>query len=621
MIAEDSNVRWVATSADAFADTPDWTPFGSIDQRFAAMALRHPDRPAVEDLERRLTYHELAGEVRRIAEAMADAGQGGEGDGPVALLLPHDARFPIAFLGALAAGRCILPLDPEHPADRNRRIIAHAGATAAIATAELMGRAQELLAGRGPVLEVETCIARRPIRLPTPGPADPAYILYTSGSTGVPKGVLHSHANALNDARITTRTCRFTFEDSTCVFYAGTMGAVRHILSGLLNGAAVHVLPARRLGAAGLLQEMRTRRISLFQCVTTLFRRVAQAVPPGGRLDGVRMVRLIGDRSDWSDVDLFKRAFSDAAQLEIAIGSTECSSTYAHWIVDQAARADGGRLPVGRPTQGVEVAILGEDGAPVADGEVGEAVVTSSYLALGYWRDPELTAAAFKTDPSNPGVRILATGDLCRRRPDGLIEFIGRKDQLVKLRGHRLEPAEVEAMMRRCSGVADGAAVVRMAADGRARALAGHVELQAGVKGLLPRHILAMLSQKLPRHMTPSIIYIGPLPRLANFKLDRQALAARDAAYAGDVSTRSQDRLLDQVAMVFEAVVGCSGATGEDDLLSLGGDSLQAVEVMLELERRFHLHLPEKAFRDSRNIVELSAWIGRQTAAAAAAGS
>ncbi len=130
-----------------------------------------------------------------------------------------------------------------------------------------------------------------------------------------------------------------------------------------------------------------------------------------------------------------------------------------------------------------------------------------------------------------------------------------------------------------------------------------------------------MLSQKLPRHMTPSIIYIGPLPRLANFKLDRQALAARDAAYAGDVSTRSQDRLLDQVAMVFEAVVGCSGATGEDDLLSLGGDSLQAVEVMLELERRFHLHLPEKAFRDSRNIVELSAWIGRQTAAAAAAGS
>ena len=590
----------------------------SIVQRFEEMAQRHSDRLAVQDLERRLTYGELAGEARRVAAATAAAVR--DRPGPVAVLAPLDASFPIAFLGVLAAGRAAVLLDPEHPAERNKRIAEHAGVAAAVTTETLMASAAELFASDTPILDLGQCggqcgglgaDASGAAAPPGPGPDDLAYILYTSGSTGAPKGVAHTHANALNDTLGTTRICEVTVEDSTGLLYAAVMGSVRNALSALLNGAALHIMPAQRLGAEGLVREIRARGLTLLQTVPTLFRRIADAVPPGEPLDSVRIVRLIGDRSDWSDVELFRRAFRADTRFGIAIGSTECSSTYAGWFVDEALRTECSRPPVGRQMDDVEVAILDDDGEPVADGEVGEVVVSSRYLALGYWREPGLTASAFTTDPADPSVRIFATGDMCRRGPDGLIEFVGRKDQLVKLRGHRLEPAEVEAALRACPGVRDAAVVVRRTPDGRARALAAYVELEPEVKGLLSRHLLAMLSSKLPSFMVPSVIYVEPsLPRLLNYKLDRRSLAALDEQRASDHSTRNADPLLDRVARAFEAVVGCSGATGEDDLLSLGGDSLQAVQVVLEIERRLGVKVPDTVFRDSQDIAQLSAWIG-----------
>ena len=582
---------------------------GSICDRFEVIAARFAGRTAVEDLDRRLTYGELSALADRIAAATAAACEGRSG--PVAVLAGHDALFPVAMLGVLAAGRCVVPLDADHPPERNHLIARSAGAAAVISAGALAQTARRLFGAELPVLDVEALgdgPAAKP--WPRPGPDDLAFILYTSGSTGAPKGVCHSHRNGVHDAYLATGIAHFSADDRMSMFYSAVVGGIRNILSALLNGASLHMLPPLELGVTGLVREIRARRITTFLSVPTLFRRVAGALPAGERFDDIRLVRLAGDRSEWSDVELFRRAFAPDAQLNVAIASTECPSSYAQWFVDDSAREPGARLPVGRPTPGSEVRIVDEAGEPLADGQIGEAVVTSPYLALGYWQAPELTEAVFSTGPGNTGERTFKTGDLCLRRPDGLLEFVGRKDQMVKLRGHRIEPAEVEDAMRRCSGLSDAAVVVRRDAKGNARSLVAYAELRPGTRGLLSRHLMAMASQRLPRFMTPSIIFVvEALPRLPNFKIDRSALARIDQLHSQDRAERRGGTVLDAVATVFERVVGTSGATADDNLLSMGGDSLQAIDVTLALEDRFGVAISPEGFEDSQTIRDLAAWI------------
>jgi amino acid adenylation domain-containing protein len=585
---------------------------GSVPDRFDAVARRFADRPAIEDLDRRLTYEELAALVRRIAAGIERSAGGREG--PVAVLLRNDASFPAALLGVLKAGRTVAPLDADHPIERNALIARHAGVAAVVSGGELVGPARRLFSEEPSIIDLEALEdAPAGFEPPRAGPDDLAFLLYTSGSSGAPKGVCHSHRNALNDTLLATLIGHFGPEDRMSMFYSAVIGGIRNILGALLNGACLHVLPPLELGAQGLVREIKARRITTCLSVPTLFRRIAGAVEPGDRLDSVRLVRLAGDRVEWSDVELFRRVFAPGAHLNVAIGSTECSSTYAHWFIGAKARPDGGRLPVGRPLPGLSLSIQGPDGQPVPGGEVGEFVVAGRCLALGYWNDPGQTRRVFTHDPDDPRVSIFRTGDMGLRRPDGLLEFVGRKDQLVKLRGHRIEPAEVETALRSCDGVADAAVVVRRWEDGRPRSLAGYVELIPGVKGLLPRHVRAMMEQHVPRYMVPaSLFVVEALPRLANFKLDRVALSRLDDQRNIPAGAGAPEILVGEVAAVFEQIVGVSGATPEDNLLSLGGDSLQAVDVMLELQDRTGVAIPSEVFAQSQTIRELAVWIGSQ---------
>ncbi len=528
-------------------------------------------------------------------------------DGPIALAAPLDADLVIGFFGAMAGGRVVVPLDPTHPAERNRRIAGHAGATAGLAPAGLADQARALFSRTLPIAELDRPAPASSRPLPRLAPGDPAFVIYTSGSTGAPKGVVHSHRGALAAAGLVGRICGITPEDRVGLFFAGTMTTVSLIESTILSGAALHILPAQPLGAERLVEEIRARELTVLHIVPTLLRRLAEKVAGGRRLQRVRVVRLMGDRCEWGDVELARAAFGPGVRIELGIACTEVPISYAHWTVEDHLAADGGRLPVGRAHSALRLHLRGDDGGPVPPGEIGEAVVTGPQVALGYWREPELTAGRFGQDPDDPSARVFATGDMCRLRSDGLVEFVGRKDELVKMRGHRIEPAEVEMAIRACSGVADVALVVRRWPDGQARALVAYVEHLPSEAGLLPRHVLAMTSRKLPAYMVPSVIYVEPLPRLPNFKIDRQLLQQQDAGRASDLSERERDPTLDLVARAFETVIGCTDATGEDDMMSLGGDSLQAMQVLIELERRLGRKVPRLTFFGSRNLAELAA--------------
>jgi acyl carrier protein len=340
--------------------------------------------------------------------------------------------------------------------------------------------------------------------------------------------------------------------------------------------------------------------------VPALFRRLAESIAEDERLDTIRIVRLGADVSDWSDFDRFRRICGPHARFMVGLSMTE--GAFVHWFVNENVRATSPRLPIGRPLPDAGVTIVDEDGRETPNGEVGEIVIASRYLALGYWRDSELTARKFSIDPSDPQVRIFKTGDLACRRADGLLELAGRRDHRIKLHGHRIELGEIESALRACAGVRDAAAVVRRNAAGLPQSIVAYVELLPGATGLLPRHVSATLTQVLPRPMRPAAVFIMPeLPRLASHKVDRVRIAEIDSRRP--TAERSADPLVDAVAKVFETVLGVEGATAHDNLPSLGGNSLHTVDVAVSLERRFGVAVPIETFQAAQTIGELAQWI------------
>jgi amino acid adenylation domain-containing protein len=580
----------------------------SICDRFDKVADRFPGRLAVCDLASELTYQESAALVERIAASAALAA--GERPGPIAILLPGEVRLPAAMLGVLASGRAYLPLDPQHPLARNRAIMAHAGIAAVVSAGRLARELRAALVDAAPVVNLDALPHAGDVAPIRPGGGDLCQIAYTSGSTGEPKGVVQDHRGMLYSIEQRIRAADIACEDRIAFTYApGVAAGTLHMFSALLSGASLHILPPQVLAAAGLVREMRTRRITLQHCVPTLFRRMAAALPPGERFESLRLLRLGGERVDWSDYDLFRRACAPDARLIVGLASTE-ATLYAHWFVDEAVRAESPRLPVGRPVPGYRVTIVREDGTPAPVGEVGELVVRSPYVALGYWNEPELTQRRFEIDPADPRTRTFRTGDLGLCRPGGLFEFLGRKDEQIKLRGHRMELGEIEGALRRCTGVLDAAVAVRRNETGAARALVAYVELAPGVRGMLPRHVMAMASRLLPREVAPAaVVLVDRLPRLPNLKLDRTGLAALDAQRAGEKPARRRPLLVDEVAAVFKDVLSVARASPDDSLASLGGDSLQAVDLALALEKRFGVSIPPGQLEAAQTVGALARWI------------
>jgi acyl-coenzyme A synthetase/AMP-(fatty) acid ligase/acyl carrier protein len=576
---------------------------GTICQRFTAIARRHADRCAVDDGTTQLTYAALAAHVAALAGAVTAAVA--DRPGPVAILLPADARFPAAMLGVLAAGRACVSFDADLPLDRHLRVITLAGTAAVVTTADL----RALLPPDLPAIDAD---APGDFAAPaTPADADAiAAILLTSGSTGEPKGVAVSHANLLHrvwtyvEAIHLAATDRLSLLNSPGVTAAGT-----DIFGALLNGAALHVLRPRELGHDGLVREIAARRITICHAVPGLTRGIAEAVPSGRRLDSVRLLRLGGDRTSWADVEECRRAFAPDVAIYTPYNSTEGSTPSLHWFIDDALRPTTLRPPAGRPHHDVRVTIERDDGSPAADGEVGEIVVASRFVAQGYWDGAGQAVRPFAADPADPAARRIRSGDRGFRRPDGLFEFVGRIEGRVKLHGYRVDPAEVENVLAGLPPVADAAVLVRRDAGGAERALIAYATLRPGIAGLMPRHLQAMLAQRLPPHMVPARIVIrDELPRLANFKLDRRALAAVDAA---DVQA-PVDGLASEVAEVFRVTLRVPVVGADDNVATLGGDSLQEMSVMVALERHFGVTLPPTFIETRPTIGEIAGWLMAQ---------
>lgn len=552
-------------------------PAEAVHVLFEQQARATPDAVALIERERHVSYAELNRMSSRIAAAVAHAGAG---TGTiVAVLCDGSAAMVAAFLGVMKAGAAYLPLDAADPPARLALLVAEARAELVLGEQEFSGvKALSLL---------NLPAAVEPA-LPIVPPDSAAYAMYTSGSTGVPKAVLVPHRGIVR----LVKESGFARLDSTCVFLHMAPPAFDastfEIWGPLLNGGCAVLYSGRRAALAEIGQAIQRHRVTTLWLTSSLFNAVVDESPE--ILAPIRQL-LIGGEA------LSVRHVSKALQLlpetEIinGYGPTECTTFACCYSVPRSLDPNAASVPIGTPIGNTTAYILDERCEPVPVGVPGELYLGGDGVALGYLHRPDLTEAAFLPDPFRPGGhRMYRTGDRVRWLPSGAIEFLGRGDAQIKIRGFRVEPGEVEAALQSVPGVGQCAVAAVMDAAG-AKQLAAWVVPAAAAK-CSAELLRAALASRLPAHMIPSRIAIAArLPLRDNGKLDRSLLPPLEIEQRSAPDDPA-DEFERGLLVLWRELLGVPEAGVSDDFFLLGGDSLRAIRLTAQIEKRFGQSLP-----------------------------
>lgn len=568
---------------------------------FAEVAAGHAGKTAVRDAAGVVSYGELLERVTSLAAHLAQHGDRGE---PVGIALPMGAEIPAAMLACLAVGRPYVPLDLRHPPGRKHAILRHAGCRTILVSGAASGEAEPVGVGGEMLIDVRSVPAVPTSWKPAAVPEDLAYVLYTSGSTGQPKGVCQDQRGLLHDVRQYTDSVHLSGSDVCSLFYSPSVnGAIRDIYGALLNGAELCMTDLLGEGFTAALGRTGAAGMTVFHAMPPVLRSLLHGGGVTAAMSRVRLAYVAGDRFFGSDLKLLRRVMPAGAFLYTGIGSTECATLYRQWFVPGDWEVgDGDVLPVGYAVPDRTVELRDEAGGLAESGARGEIHVRSRHVARGYWREPELTSSVFRD--LGDGIREFRTGDCGVLRSDGLLAFGGRVDRQVKVRGYRVEPGEVEAQLRAMAGVREAAVAVNQA--GRTVAF---VELAGdGAADASGAALREQLLGRLPGHLVPwEVSVLASLPRLANLKIDHAALqrvadaespgahAESTVAAAATVSRQSPQAAADWLSVVMEAWTRSCGRRPQsemDEWQHAGGDSLQALELLVALERAAGRKLP-----------------------------
>ena len=376
----------------------------------------------------------------------------------------------------------------------------------------------------------------------------------------------------------------------------------------LLNGAMLCPFSLKTRGITGLADWIIDRGLTVYVSSASIFRTLVKTIDDRLVFANVRAVRLASEAVTADDFRAFRQHFPRTSIFVHTLSSSETSNiAWSRWTQDD--NIPEGVLPVGHFSRDMDVSLLGDDGQPVARGEVGEIVVKSRYLANGYWRDPELTAERFSADLDGNGTRLVRTGDLGRINADGLLEFCGRKDDRIKIRGNRIELLDIERALERLPGI-DRAAVVAVARDNHEPVLVAFVVKKSNASWTAPR-LRHAVRANLPLHMVPSrIVFLDSLPYNKGNKIDREALRqyflpVRDGNKGDEPRTETEMLLADIWAEIFDL----PDISRDDDFFNLGGDSLSGAIVAAQVYAALGVELSLGAIADHPTVSTLAAFI------------
>nr|AGF91768.1 peptide synthetase-3 [Streptomyces sp. WAC 01420] len=556
---------------------------------FEATAAAVPDRPAAAMGDTTLTYAELNAEANVLARRLVEHGVGPER--LVATVMPRSIEFVIAILAVHKAGAAYVPVSPDYPEERRQQMLDDASAHCVLS---LPG--QDVAGAR-----VAMTVEREPSRsepnlddhdrLSPLLPDHPAYVIYTSGSTGRPKGVLVTHRGIPNLAADYARRQRLLPESRLLAFASPSFDAsVAEFWPIWLAGGCLVLAPASDLipgePLARLVRDQSITHVTLPPSA------LAPLEEAGGLPAGLTLL-VAGEACP---APVAKRWATDRVMIN-AYGPTEATVA----VTASEPLTGDGTPPIGRPITGVRTYVLDDRLRAVPDGDVGELYMTGPGLARGYLYRPAATAQRFLPDPfGSPGDRMYRTGDRVRARSDGQLVFVGRADDQLKVRGHRIEPGEVETALFEVDGVAQAVVIEH---ENR---LVAYVVGTAGAP-VAAEHLLAQLRKRLPSYLVPDVVVDLPrLPTSPNGKVDRAALpdpeGARRATSGRAPSTPTEILL----ARLFAEVLGVSSIGVEDSFFEVGGHSLLATRLVASIRESLNVRLRVQTFFNAPTVAQLA---------------
>ncbi|WP_454907644.1 amino acid adenylation domain-containing protein [Variovorax gossypii] len=583
-------------------------PQRSLAAMVEAHAVKQPGAPAVVLDDAIVGYAELNARANRLAHLLR--GRGIKAGDVVATVLPRSLDLVVAHLGIVKAGAAYLPIDPAHMAGRSAFVFKEAAPAAVLTHGAMLPQLADV--PHCLELDSDTTVAALaiqqqtdPVQRPTPAPQDAAYVIYTSGSTGVPKGVVVTHAGleslgtAMSQQLAITPDSR-VLQFSSCGFDASVMDQ----LMAFHAGAALVVPAAGQLLGTDLAALLERQAVS-----HALIPPAALATLPAGEFPRLRTLVVGGDACPAA----LAARWSQGRRMVNAYGPTEitiCASM-------SAPMQPGEQPSIGRPIWNTRMYVLDSGLQPVPAGVAGELYVAGAGLARGYLKRPVLSAERFVADPfGQPGSRMYRTGDLARWRPDGSLDFLGRADQQLKIRGLRIEPGEIESVLLKHPRIAQTAVIAREDEPGEKRLVAYVV----AADGAEPRYaeLRTHLAQALPDYMVPSaFVSVPALPLNASGKLDRKALPAPETQVATPYAA-PRTPIEEALAALWAETLRVERVGIHDNFFELGGHSLMAIQLGMRIREKLRADFPHAEVYNRPTVAELAAWLDNAGGAAEA---
>ncbi|NML39910.1 non-ribosomal peptide synthase/polyketide synthase [Chitinophaga sp. G-6-1-13] len=570
-----------------------------------------PDATAIIFEGTELTYRMLEERSNQVAHYLQSLGV--KKDMPVPICIERSPEMVVGILGILKAGGAYVPVDTAYPAERIAFLLEDVEATVVLSSLLLKEKITAITNARVIALDDRREeIFRQPVAgsLLLPSPADLAYIIYTSGSTGKPKGVLIEHRGMLNhlyakvnDLRLDHRaviafTASYTFDIS-----------VWQMMAALLCGGTTIIYSEETiLEPEQLMRAVDRQQVTILELVPSYLATVLQENIPV-KLDDLEFLLVTGEAvSQQVLAQWFMHAHYNRIPVVNAYGPTEASDDICHYIMYETPAQSN--IPLGYPIQNLNIYVVNEAMQLCPPGVPGEVCVSGVGVGRGYLKRPELTAEKFITDPFITGmaVRMYRTGDLGRWLPDGTVEYLGRMDDQVKVRGFRVELGEIEHALQLHEQIQQAVVVAR--ADRK-----GHKQLAAYVVTTDAYHrddVYAFLKGRLPEYMVPSwLVPLEKLPLTANGKIDRKALPAPDEVqgWSSQTYVAPRNETEAQLATVWEELLGVEKAGVKDNFFELGGHSLQVIRLTSTVRRQFGVEVNVRTFFQLATIEQLARYI------------